>query len=390
MSPADADARTRVIAPRAFGLERRLGVNKYHLPPRAVTGARVSSRRDGVARSSLDGRRRVLRRGDSSGRTTTCSRPFAERAPDPDGRARGHRDDSSARPSAAADAAPRPPRRASGLTLAAPARPASAAPLRRRGRPAVGPDLASCATIPRAATTGIASRGGRKERARGAGRSLRFSRRTAPRSSTALRLPAGRREDRAVLDACGITHVINCNAFVIPNYHERPPTSAAADAPPALPLRYKTLWLQDAPGEDVASVLFDCFDFIRDCVDSGGRVLVHCSQGVSRSVSVVVGYLMWRDDEAYERAFARVKEKRGVANPNMGFACQLMQWRRRDERETDPTRHPPPARMYRIAPHSPHDPRYLVAKPVDEERVPRDPLSRTRRRCRREQRREKE
>ena len=274
-------------------------------------------------------------------------------------------------PSAAADAAPpAAPAALSGLTLAAPARLGlGGSPSAAAGRPAVGLDLASLRDNSQGGDDGNPppAAGGKSELEARREKFAFFETHCSPIVDGVYVSGEAVARDRAVLDACGITHVINCNAFVIPNYHERPPTSAAADAPPALPLRYKTLWLQDAPGEDVASVLFDCFDFIRDCVDSGGRVLVHCSQGVSRSVSVVVGYLMWRDDEAYERAFARVKEKRGVANPNMGFACQLLQWRRRVERETDPTRHPPPARMYRIAPHSPHDPRYLVAKPVDEE-----------------------
>ena len=274
-------------------------------------------------------------------------------------------------PSAAADAAPSAaPAALSGLTLAAPARLGlGGSPSAAAGRPAVGLDLASLRDNSQGGDDGNPppAAGGKSELEARREKFAFFETHCSPIVDGVYVSGEAVARDRAVLDACGITHVINCNAFVIPNYHERPPTSAAADAPPALPLRYKTLWLQDAPGEDVASVLFDCFDFIRDCVDSGGRVLVHCSQGVSRSVSVVVGYLMWRDDEAYERAFARVKEKRGVANPNMGFACQLLQWRRRVERETDPTRHPPPARMYRIAPHSPHDPRYLVAKPVDEE-----------------------
>lgn len=272
-------------------------------------------------------------------------------------------------PSAAADAAPpAAPAALSGLTLAAPARLGlGGSPSAAAGRPAVGLDLASLRDNSQGGDDGNPppAAGGKSELEARREKFAFFETHCSPIVDGVYVSGEAVARDRAVLDACGITHVINCNAFVIPNYHERPP-SAAADTPPALPLRYKTLWLQDAPGEDVASVLFDCFDFIRDCVDSGGRVLVHCSQGVSRSVSVVVGFLMWRDDEAYERAFARVKEKRGVANPNMGFACQLLQWRRRVERETERDR-PSPARMYRIAPHSPHDPRYLVAKPVDEE-----------------------
>ena len=155
-----------------------------------------------------------------------------------------------------------------------------------------------------------------------------------------------------------ITHIINCNAFVVPNYFE----SAFS---------YKSLWLQDSPGEDVTRVLYDCFDFIRAARAAGGNVLVHCSQGVSRSVSVVISFLMWESGASYEEAFARVKAQRGIANPNMGFTCQMLQWRKRVAAETawgDQPSDPsdplsiPRTRVYRMAPHSEHDPRYLVAK----------------------------
>lgn len=52
-------------------------------------------------------------------------------------------------------------------------------------------------------------------------------------------------------------------------------------------------------------------------------MLVHCSQGVSRSVTLVIAYLMWRNGQCFEEAFAAVKAARGVANPNIGFVCQV-------------------------------------------------------------------
>ncbi len=168
--------------------------------------------------------------------------------------------------------------------------------------------------------------------------------------------------DLATLREHGITHVINCNAFVIPNHHENVMT-------------YKTLWLQDSPNEDVTRVLYDCFDFIRAARAAGGNALVHCSQGVSRSVSVAVSFVMWETGASYEDAFAQVKAQRGIANPNMGFTCQMLQWRKRVAAEaawgrrapdsSDPLS-VPKTRVYRLAPHSEHDPRYLVAKPVED------------------------
>lgn len=156
-------------------------------------------------------------------------------------------------------------------------------------------------------------------------------------------------KNREVLRQNGITHVLNCVGFVCPEYFK-------------VDLVYKTLWLQDSPSEDITSILYDVFDYFEDVRQQGGRVLVHCCQGVSRSTSLVIAYLMWREGQSFEDAFQYVKAARGVTNPNMGFACQLLQCQKRV--------HAVPAspnsmlRMYRMAPHSPYDPLHLVPKTV--------------------------
>ncbi|TKY47697.1 Protein-tyrosine-phosphatase MKP1 [Spatholobus suberectus] len=149
----------------------------------------------------------------------------------------------------------------------------------------------------------------------------------------------------------GITHVLNCVGFVCPEYFKGD-------------FVYKTLWLQDSPTEDITSILYDVFDYFEDVREQGGRVLVHCCQGVSRSTALVIAYLMWREGQSFEDAFQFVKTARAVTNPNMGFACQLLQCQKRV--------HAMPAspnsilRMYRMAPHSPYDPLHLVPKMVNQ------------------------
>jgi len=53
------------------------------------------------------------------------------------------------------------------------------------------------------------------------------------------------------------------------------------------------------------------------------RVLVHCFQGKSRSVTVVAGYLMMHHGYSFEDALDTIRKVRPCAQPNLGFAMQL-------------------------------------------------------------------
>ncbi|KAA8583485.1 hypothetical protein FQN60_014693 [Etheostoma spectabile] len=54
-----------------------------------------------------------------------------------------------------------------------------------------------------------------------------------------------------------------------------------------------------------------------------GVVLVHCNAGVSRSSSVVIGYLMMREGLLFDDAYSQVKVARPSIRPNPGFYQQL-------------------------------------------------------------------
>ncbi|KAG9145337.1 hypothetical protein Leryth_008264 [Lithospermum erythrorhizon] len=153
--------------------------------------------------------------------------------------------------------------------------------------------------------------------------------------------------DKDILRKHGISHILNCVGFVCPEYFKSD-------------FQYRTLWLQDSPTEDITSILYDVFDYFEDVREQGGRVFVHCCQGVSRSTSLVIAYLMWREGQSFDDAFQYVKAARGIADPNMGFACQLLQCQKRVH--AVPLSPSSLLRMYRIAPHSLYDPLHLVPK----------------------------
>jgi len=157
--------------------------------------------------------------------------------------------------------------------------------------------------------------------------------------------------NRETLRAEKITHVLNCAGHICFNYFEGE-------------LQYQTLWLEDTPAEDVTGILYLALDFVDAAIKSGGHVLIHCSQGVSRSSSLAIGYLMYRRGDPYDTVYQAVKAIHGIANPNMGFACQLVQWQRRLQLQSDTAISD--SRLYIVAPHSQIDARTLVTKPTAE------------------------
>jgi len=120
--------------------------------------------------------------------------------------------------------------------------------------------------------------------------------------------------------------------------------------------KYLTLWLRDAKGENITSILYDVLEYIDQALINGGKVFVHCQQGVSRSSSMVIGYLMYKKDWGFTDTHSYVKKIRGVSNPNTGFTYQLLEWYKK--------LHSPmtKSRLYRIAPQSSDAPDLLVPK----------------------------
>lgn len=72
------------------------------------------------------------------------------------------------------------------------------------------------------------------------------------------------------------------------------------------------------------TVFVTCF---QDSVkESGGRVLVHCQAGISRSATICLAYLIHARRVRLNEAFEFVKRRRQVISPNLAFMGQLLQF----------------------------------------------------------------
>lgn len=74
------------------------------------------------------------------------------------------------------------------------------------------------------------------------------------------------------------------------------------------------------------------YNFIDEALSSGGKILVHCMAGVSRSVSLVTYYLMKKYGLKYEDAVRTIKNKRKIANPNESFKKQLITYHQKKDK----------------------------------------------------------
>lgn len=70
-------------------------------------------------------------------------------------------------------------------------------------------------------------------------------------------------------------------------------------------------------------------DKIKETNGKGGKTLVHCVAGVSRSASLVCAYLIKYDAMSLRQAYQYVKAVRPIIRPNVGFWKQLIDYEKR-------------------------------------------------------------
>lgn len=127
---------------------------------------------------------------------------------------------------------------------------------------------------------------------------------------------AEERKERLV--AAGVTHVLSVM--------KRPPPwlSSSGPGPMKLPFAHMHVKVEDTRAADISAHFDETGAFIRACEASGGRCVVHCAFGQSRSVTVAAAYMVTHRDMSLGAALEAIRSVRPCACPNPSFMTQLV------------------------------------------------------------------
>ncbi|XP_067654797.1 dual specificity protein phosphatase 3-like [Haliotis asinina] len=124
--------------------------------------------------------------------------------------------------------------------------------------------------------------------------------------------------DLVQLRRLGVTHILNA-AHGVDIHH----VNTNEDMYTKLKVTFKGIEAIDHMSFNLYPFFQESADFIQKALDSGGKVLVHCIQGVSRSATLAVAFLMLKCHMTVKDALRLVRSHREVC-PNTGFQQQLI------------------------------------------------------------------
>lgn len=121
----------------------------------------------------------------------------------------------------------------------------------------------------------------------------------------------------AMLSREGVTHILNCTAKLNPTLEQGGGSYG-----------YLRLNLMDNASDlpRMKWALRAGVDFIRNAIRAGGRVLVHCHRGISRSATLAMAYLIEEEQRPADSVFDTVKHHRAVCDPNFTYWCAMKEW----------------------------------------------------------------
>ncbi|KAI8849850.1 protein-tyrosine phosphatase-like protein [Chytridium lagenaria] len=89
---------------------------------------------------------------------------------------------------------------------------------------------------------------------------------------------------------------------------------------------YHFIEVSDSPMQNLIPYFPEGKAFISASLAAGGRVMVYCNNGLSRSPAFVVAYVMESQNMDFESAYSFVQQKRFCMNPHEGFKYQLKEY----------------------------------------------------------------
>jgi len=96
--------------------------------------------------------------------------------------------------------------------------------------------------------------------------------------------------------------------------------------PPLLPehIPHLHIDISDKINVQITDFFSQCFAFIDEHIERNVNIYIHCALGISRSATIVIGYIMHKNRITYNDAYKLVHSKRPQIDPNFGFCCQLL------------------------------------------------------------------
>ncbi|CAG0923334.1 unnamed protein product [Notodromas monacha] len=94
-------------------------------------------------------------------------------------------------------------------------------------------------------------------------------------------------------------------------------------------MEYMKIQIMDAPTSNLASHFDAVADKIWEVRRKGGRTLIHCVAGVSRSAALCMVYLIKYEGRNLREAYFYVRGRRPIVRPNVGFFRQMIEYEKR-------------------------------------------------------------
>lgn len=129
-----------------------------------------------------------------------------------------------------------------------------------------------------------------------------------------------------------ITHIVNCTDCIFEPKEKWTSTKHAHNpSTPHLEISYLYLPMADVSNEPISWYFEPAIKFISTVLNANenNRILIHCRQGVSRSATITIAYVMYANSWRLDHALQYVQKQRSVVDPNEGFMVHLKEFEKR-------------------------------------------------------------